>query len=94
MKRLYHLGWALLSMAVHGRPSKEMIIIGVTGTDGKTTTTEFIYQILKSSGKKVAMLNGLRFSLPSKEWKNKSDNSTPLAIVSSQHQKLFFQQVI
>lgn len=77
LKRWYHLGWAILSILIYGRPSTKMKIIGVTGTDGKTTATSLVYEGLKASGKKVAMLNGLRFVLPSKEWKNHSDNSTP-----------------
>ena len=34
-----------------------MKVIGVTGTDGKTTTVNMIYQILKTSGKKVSMVS-------------------------------------
>lgn len=77
IKRFYHFCWALLSILVYGRPSKKLKIIGVTGTDGKTTTTSLIHAGLKESGLRVAMLNGLEFSLPSKQWKNTSDNSTP-----------------
>jgi UDP-N-acetylmuramoyl-L-alanyl-D-glutamate--2,6-diaminopimelate ligase len=81
LKRLYHFSWALLSILVYGRPSKQIKVIGVTGTDGKTTTSTLIQAGLKEAGLKVAMLNGLEFSLPSKEWKNKSDNSTPGRLV-------------
>lgn len=77
LKRYYHLGWSMAALLRHGNASKKMIVIGVTGTDGKTTTTTLIHSILKAAGKKTAMLNGLRFVLPSKEWKNHSDNSTP-----------------
>lgn len=77
LKRYYHLMWSLAAIIRHGDASKRMIVIGVTGTDGKTTTTTLIHSILQAAGKRVAMLNGLRFVLPSKEWKNHSDNSTP-----------------
>lgn len=77
VKRGYHFCWALLSILVYGLPSRKLKVIGVTGTDGKTTTTTLIRAGLISAGYKVAMLNGLEFSLPSKSWKNTSDNSTP-----------------
>lgn len=38
-------------------PQKKLKIIGITGTDGKTTTTTFIYNILKSAGKKVGLIS-------------------------------------
>lgn len=77
LKRYYHFLWSLGALIRYGNASKRMIVIGVTGTDGKTTTTTLIHSILKTAGKRVAMINGLRYVLPSKEWKNTSDNSTP-----------------
>ena len=77
LKRYYHLLWSMAAIARYGNASKKLIVIGVTGTDGKTTTTTLIHSILRAAGKRVAMLNGLQFVLPSKQWKNKSDNSTP-----------------
>lgn len=40
-----------------GYPARKLKVIGITGTDGKTTTCHLIYHILKSSGKKVALLS-------------------------------------
>jgi UDP-N-acetylmuramoyl-L-alanyl-D-glutamate--2,6-diaminopimelate ligase len=37
----------LLAAAYHGFPSRELVVIGVTGTDGKTTTSTLIHSILK-----------------------------------------------
>ena len=40
---------ALFSALYHGHPSREMTVIGVTGTDGKTTTCALLHHILQSS---------------------------------------------
>jgi UDP-N-acetylmuramoyl-L-alanyl-D-glutamate--2,6-diaminopimelate ligase len=49
--------FALLSAAWHDFPSRSMTMIGVTGTDGKTTTSNLIYQILKAAGVKAGMIS-------------------------------------
>lgn len=48
---------ATLSAAWYGFPARKMTIIGVTGTDGKTTTCNFIYHILKTAGYPVGMIS-------------------------------------
>ncbi len=52
-----HLPSSVLANIIYGFPSKGMKFIGVTGTDGKTTTTNMIYKILKDAGYKTAMVS-------------------------------------
>ncbi|MBI3109431.1 hypothetical protein HYZ06_00100 [Candidatus Daviesbacteria bacterium] len=55
----WHLPKAVLANVVYGLPARGVKVIGVTGTDGKTTTVNMIYQILKAAGKKVSMVSTL-----------------------------------
>ncbi len=50
---------SLLSAAFFGEPSKKLKIIGITGTNGKTTTSYMLAEILKSSGKKTGIIGTL-----------------------------------
>ncbi len=56
-KNYYHLGVAVLACTWYGFPAKNLIVIGVTGTDGKTTTTNLIYHILHSAGYNASMVS-------------------------------------
>lgn len=49
------LAW--LSAAWYGFPARQLTMIGVTGTDGKTTTANLIYHILRASGRHVGMIS-------------------------------------
>ena len=57
INNFYHFPKAVLANILYGFPTRGLKVIGVTGTDGKTTTTNMIYQILKMSGKKASMVS-------------------------------------
>ena len=47
----------------YGEPSKSLIMIGVTGTNGKTTTTYIIKSLLESCGKKVGLIGTIQYMI-------------------------------
>ncbi len=53
--------FALMEKRLHGSICDRMKIIGVTGTNGKTTITHLVYHILKSAGKKVGLIGTLGY---------------------------------
>jgi UDP-N-acetylmuramoyl-L-alanyl-D-glutamate--2,6-diaminopimelate ligase len=55
---------ASLSANFYGRPAEELKLIGVTGTNGKTTTTFLCESILRHCGKKSALIGTIEYRLP------------------------------
>ncbi len=58
---------ALLSSKFYGEPSKKLKVIGVTGTNGKTTTTNMLAAIIKAAGKKTGVIGTLGIYYDKKE---------------------------
>ena len=70
LQPFYHFLLGYVSAAWYGKPSEKMIVVGVTGTTGKTTTVFLIASILKSAGMKVGYITTAMFSDGEKEWLN------------------------
>ena len=66
----YHLILAFLGGLVYHFPSKKLKVIGVTGTNGKSTVVEMISKVLEEAGYKVASLSSIKFKIRDKEWPN------------------------
>ena len=76
IKNIYHLGQAILANFIYGFPGRKIKIIGVTGTNGKTTTVWMIGKILEEAGFKVAINSTINFQIGVKEWVNKTKFTT------------------
>lgn len=64
---LEHLPLAILAVIFYRYPASKLTVIGITGTDGKTTTATLIHKILTQSGKKSALISTVSASIGNNE---------------------------
>lgn len=68
---------AALAAIFFNFPSKHITVIGVTGTDGKTTTVHMIYDIFRSTTPKVSMVSSIYAAIGSKTYDTGFHVTTP-----------------
>lgn len=66
----YHYLWGKLSALYFKNPSQKLIVIGITGTTGKTTSVYIMAQMLRECGFKVGYTSTAMFSDGNKDWLN------------------------
>ncbi len=75
--QVYHFALARLAAFVYRYPSEELIVIGVTGTNGKTTTSYLIAKALEAEGAKVGCTTTAILKIGRKEWVNPTKMTMP-----------------
>ena len=74
---VYHLALAHLAALIYGRPSEKMLVIGLTGTKGKTTAANFIWSVLQAAGHKTGLLGTANVRIGEKEMLNEWHMTMP-----------------
>jgi len=77
---------AIMASNFYDNPSKNLKLIGVTGTNGKTTVASLLYQLFKKAGYKVGLLSTIKIMVDDTEYK--TTHTTPDALVINQHLSL------
>ncbi len=82
----YHFALAYIGAFLYGFPSQKMIVIAVTGTKGKSSTTEMIVSILDEAGYTTAALNSIRIKV--------GDTSEPNTMRMSMPGRMYIQRFL
>jgi UDP-N-acetylmuramoyl-L-alanyl-D-glutamate--2,6-diaminopimelate ligase len=67
---IYHFLWSILGAIIYGMPSRKIIVIGVTGTKGKSSVIEMANAIFEEAGYKTALASTIRIKVATKSRQN------------------------
>lgn len=77
---------AVMASNYYGNPSDNLKLVGVTGTNGKTTVATLLYQLFKSAGYKVGLLSTVKVLVDDQVFK--ATHTTPDSITINKYLKL------
>ena len=68
-----------IAAAFHDHPARKLTVLGVTGTDGKSTTTYLTHAMLTAAGHQTGLLSGVEFHIGGQWTRNDTGETTPEA---------------
>ena len=74
---------AIMASNFYGNPSKNLKLVGVTGTNGKTTISSLLHQLFKKAGYKVGLISTIKIMVDDKEYP--TSHTTPDAMTINYH---------
>jgi UDP-N-acetylmuramoyl-L-alanyl-D-glutamate--2,6-diaminopimelate ligase len=77
LKNLYHFFLAWLGDFVYRHPSRRLLVVGITGTKGKTTSVELLRAVFERAGKKTAMLSSAHIAYGQEIVPSPTSNTMP-----------------
>ncbi len=81
LKNIYHCIRAFFAGLKYGFPAKKMIVIGITGTKGKTSTANFVWSVLQTGGYKTGLISTAIFRFGEREELNNYHMTMPDSFV-------------
>lgn len=76
---------AIMAANFYGNPSENLKLVGVTGTNGKTTVASLLYQLFKKAGYKVGLLSTVKIMVDNEVFK--ATHTTPDSLTINQYLK-------
>ena len=74
---------AVMASNYYGNPSSKLKLVGITGTNGKTTVATLLYELFLKANKKVGLLSTVKVMVNAKEYK--ATHTTPDSIAINKH---------
>ncbi|MDC6349969.1 UDP-N-acetylmuramoyl-L-alanyl-D-glutamate--2,6-diaminopimelate ligase [Zeaxanthinibacter sp. PT1] len=81
---------AVMAANYYGNPSRNLKLVGVTGTNGKTTVSSLLYQLFRKAGYKVGLISTIKIMVGDKEYATR--HTTPDAMVINKHLALMSEE--
>ena len=81
---------AFLAANYYDNPSENIRLVGVTGTNGKTTIASLLYQLFKKAGYKVGLLSTVKIMVDEQEFK--ATHTTPDSLTINKYLDLMVQE--
>ena len=81
---------AIMASNFYGNPSKNLKLVGITGTNGKTTVSSLLYQLFRKAGYNVGLLSTIRIMVGEKEYP--TTHTTPDALTINKHLALMNEE--
>ena len=80
---------AIMAANFYDNPSEKLQLVGVTGTNGKTTIATLLYQLFKKAGYKVGLLSTVKIMVDNKEYK--ATHTTPNSLAINEYLSLMIK---
>ncbi|MDP5228959.1 MAG: UDP-N-acetylmuramoyl-L-alanyl-D-glutamate--2,6-diaminopimelate ligase [Cellulophaga sp.] len=77
---------AIMASNYYDNPSKNLKLVGITGTNGKTTVSSLLYQLFKKAGFKVGLISTIKIMVDHTQYK--TSHTTPDALTINKHLSL------